>query len=919
MERLITDNMTARDLMESVIGMKKVDVEIKNVDDEVLFKSSVAVPKTWSDNAAKTLARWYLIESEASAIEASYRIGGEFARWGLEDGYFQTKEEADNFKEEYTAALLLQLLSPNSPVWFNVGTCEKPRTSACYILSIDDTMESILENVKTEGLIFKYGSGTGTNFSTLRSNKEKLSNGGTPSGPLSFMKGNDAFADIIKSGGKTRRAARMCILNADHPDIGDFIESKRKEEKKIRRLIKAGFSSSFNDENSAYSMVDYQTQNNSVSIPDSFMDAVLSKSKWETKSITTREVIEELDANNLLDDIADAIWECGDPGIQFSDTMNKWNTCLATGKINGTNPCSEYAGLNNTSCNLASINLQKFFTIDGSKNHGFFDAKLFEHCVKLCMIAQNIVISRSSYPTDEITKMTNYVRTVGLGWANGGALLMSLGIPYNSKEGRGLLSSLTSLMTAIAWNVSSDLSKISVPEALLDKTPIKESDRIPIDLLSGSNEELDIGKVNRRALKKTIQMHKDLHTELQNDFEASWKSNLYDTLYKSTVVILKSAEKNWESLMRKKRFSNTQVSLMAPTGTIGLLMDCESTGIEPPPGLRIPKKLTGGGTMMLSTANSMISGLISPAVFNGDKEKAELVVKHLKDKDTLKGAPNLPKSKLKIFESALIPADNVVSPKGHVDMLADIQRFLSGSISKTINMPNSATREDIREMIMRSWKKGVKAVAIYRDGSKASQPLDTSDGVEEYKSPEQISRDKRALLPNDREGTIHKFKIIGPHGSHSGFIMLGFYPKTKDIGEIFIDMGAEGSTVGGLLDVIGEISSKAIQFGVPIDVIAESMMYHKFEPNGRTKNEDIPLCSSPTDYIGKFIKHHISKSSEIKQPPEGETQNYEDIYKEKADKYKPGGPPCSLCGAETFINGFMCYKCVNCGETSGCG
>ncbi|MGC8834349.1 MAG: vitamin B12-dependent ribonucleotide reductase, partial [Armatimonadota bacterium] len=799
------------------------------------------------------------------------RVADTIAAWGREQGYFATEADADAFHDELVYALLHQKASFNSPVWFNVGTNTggaKPQASACFINSVEDNMDSILRLAAIEAKLFKGGSGTGTNFSTIRSSKEPLSGGGTASGPVSFMKGFDAFAGVIKSGGKTRRAAKMVILNVDHPDIVDFIKCKAEEEKKAWALIDAGYDGSFNGE--AYSSVFFQNSNNSVRVTDAFMHAVEMDGEWRTHAVTTGEVLGKYKARDLLRMMAEAAWICGDPGIQFDTTINSWHTCPNSGPIRASNPCAEFMFLDDSACNLASLNLMKFRTPDGE-----FDVDDFIHTVELMITAQEILVDNSSYPTEAIEKNSHDFRPLGLGYANLGALLMARGLPYDSDEGRAYAAAVTALMTGAAYRHSARMAKVKGP-------------------FNGF-------AVNREPMLRVIERHR----------------SYLDRIDASLVPedLLRSAREAWDealALGQKYGYRNAQVTLLAPTGTIGFMMDCDTTGIEPDIALVKYKKLVGGG--VLKIVNQTVPEALARLGYSSSE--ISKIVEYIDANDTIEGAPGLKEEHLPVFDCAFRPPNGTrsIHYMGHLRMMAAVQPFLSGAISKTVNMPNDATPEDIMDVFMTAWRLGLKAVAVYRDGCKRTQPLTT--GRQEKQASE--AKPVRRRLPDERKAITHKFSVAG----HEGYITVGMYEDGSP-GEIFIVMSKEGSVISGLMDSFATAISLALQYGVPLSVLVKKFSHVRFEPAGFTNNKDIPIAKSVIDYIFRWLALKFL-------PPEEQPAATQDVpvmstkarmstedQEHQVFLLQADAPPCPECGSIMVRNG-SCYKCTNCGATSGC-
>jgi ribonucleoside-diphosphate reductase alpha chain len=800
-------------------------------------------------------------------------------RWGVDGKYFASTEDAIAFRDELTFLLLNQYASFNSPVWFNCGIEKKPQCSACFINSVEDTMESILNLAKTEGMLFKWGSGTGSNLSTIRSSKERLSSGGVASGPVSFMKGYDAFAGVIRSGGKTRRAAKMVILNVDHPDIIEFVDCKRIEEQKAWTLIDAGYDGSFNGE--AYASIFYQNANHSVRVTDEFMKAVEEDREWVTPAVVGGKPLGRYKAREILRKIAESTYVCGDPGMQFDTTINRWHTSKNTARINASNPCSEYMYLDDSACNLASFNLMKFLTPEGQ-----FDLRGFRRAVDVVITAMEIIVGNASYPSEKIAKNSLAFRPLGIGYANLGALLMYQGIPYDSDGGRDTAAAITAAMTGEAY---------------------QQSARIAAQL--GPFEGF---AVNREPMLEVMEMHRAAAAKIDPE--------------RVQPSLVQAAREIWDEtveLGKKHGYRNGQASVLAPTGTIGLMMDCDTTGVEPDLALVKYKKLVGGGLMKIvnQTVPEALARLGYPP------KEVEAIVAHLHEKGHIEGAPFLREEHLPVFDCAVQApgGSRAIHYKGHVKMMSAVQPFLSGAISKTVNMPNEATVDEIMQTYMEAWKLGLKAIAIYRDGSKRTQPLNTSA---DKKTPEakpaerNVSRPVQRKLPVERRAITHKFNIAG----HEGYITVGMYDDGAP-GEIFINMSKEGSTVSGLMDAFARAISYALQYGVPLEVLADKFAHTRFEPSGFTGNEQIPYAKSITDYIFRWLalkflppeKQALEGEMPLeKAPPTGQPPAA--VRSSAPSSTRPvfeDAPPCSTCGSIMVRNG-SCYKCLNCGATSGC-
>jgi len=888
---------------------------------EVFVQNDVEVPKNWSALATNVVASKYFYgplgsnRREYSVRQLIHRVARTIADWGLSDGYFASAEHAENFCNELVYLCLNQYGSFNSPVWFNVGLAhvygysaasrssfrwdeaaqqvvaiqdsyKHPQASACFIQSVDDSMEDIMRLAASEAMLFKFGSGTGTDLSTLRSSRERLSGGGVPSGPISFMRVFDQVAAVIKSGGKTRRAAKMQSLKVDHPDIIEFIECKMKEEKKAWALIEAGYDGSFGGE--AYDSVMFQNANLSVRVSDEFMQAVENNGLWQTKAVRTGETVATFKAQDIMRKIAEATWVCGDPGVQYDTTINRWNTCINSGRINASNPCSEFMFLDNSACNLASLNLMKF--VD---ENGVFDVRRFAQAVRIFIIAQDIIVDNSSYPTPEIALNSHRFRPLGLGYANLGALIMSLGLPYDSNEGRAFAAIVTALMTGYAYATSQELARVK-------------------GCFDGYEK-------NRDCMLNVIRMHR---TALQHIDPAVCPSDL-----------VQEAERVWRLVVEQAPhvgFRNAQVTLLAPTGTIGFMMDCDTTGVEPDIALVKYKQLAGGGTIKI------VNKTLRPALLRlgYSPEQADAIVNYVNEKETIEGAPGLDPNHLKVFDCAFRPKHGTrhIHYSAHLKMMAAVQPFLSGAISKTVNLPNEATVDDIMQVYMDGWKMGLKAVAIYRDGSKRTQPLSTNKaqprtqtGHDKSNLPGQAAPFRRRM-PATRQSITHKFEIAG----HEGYLTVGIYDDGAP-GEMFITMAKEGSTVGGLMDAFGTAISLCLQYGVPVQELCKKFAHSRFEPSGFTKNPDIPMAKSIVDYIFRWLELTFpsgklapsftgvmvpAAKSQKQQKTEPPTSNLRRID-EQFQHFMEDAPVCDVCGCITVRNG-ACYRCYNCGNSMGC-
>jgi ribonucleoside-diphosphate reductase alpha chain len=882
---------------------------IGNDKGAVIFEQrDVEVPADWSQTATNIVASKYFHgkvgspERERSVAQLVHRVVDTIADWGKAQGYFQTPEDGENFRDELAHLMLAQKACFNSPVWFNVGVKEgrgygwyydpdtdavrrlttpgeHPQCSACFINSVGDTLESILDLAKTEGMLFKWGSGTGTNLSSLREEDAVLSGGGRASGPLSFMKGFDAFAGVIKSGGKTRRAAKMVILNADHPDIEAFIWCKAKEEKKAHALIDAGYDSSLDGE--AYSSIFFQNANNSVRVTDDFMQAVVEDGEWWTRSRLSGQPVKRYKARDLLRQIAEATHQCGDPGMQFDTTVNRWHTSKASGRINASNPCSEYMFLDDSACNLASLNLMKFVGPDGQ-----FDVEAFRHAVDTVILAQEILVDNASYPTDRIAKNSHDFRPLGLGYANLGALLMSMGIPYDSDQGRDWAAGITAIMCGQAYLTSARIAAEATGPC------------------PGYAQ-------NQQSFLEVIRMH--------------WEAVSRIDSRRVPQAIYKAAEECWRDayeLGRRAGYRNSQTTVIAPTGTIGFMMDCDTTGIEPDLALVKYKKLVGGGVIKI--VNTTVPQALIRLGYTPDQ--VEQIVQHIDATGTIEGAPGVKQEHLPVFDCSFRPQNGTrsIHYMGHVRMMAAVQPFISGAISKTINMPEESTVEDIMQAYVESWRLGLKAVAIYRDGSKRVQPLSsgTGKGAKQAGAAAPATAEKivyrpiRRKLPDERQSITHKFSI----GGHEGYITVGLFEDGSP-GELFITMAKEGSTISGLMDSFATAVSYALQYGVPLKFFVDKFSHVRFEPSGWTGNPSVPYAKSIMDYIfrwlgAKFLgpEYALTEAGDAPKlrPTEAEPQQALPFDAGMAD-----APLCSECGGLMTRNG-SCYKCENCGGTSGC-
>jgi ribonucleoside-diphosphate reductase alpha chain len=865
---------------------------ITNEKGEKIFEQKdVEIPKSWSMTATNVVVSKYFYgkigspERETSVRQLIERVARTIYQWGIKDGYFATKEDAETFYHELCYLLVNQYMSFNSPVWFNVGNEERPQCSACFINSVKDSMDSILTLAKTEGMLFKWGSGTGSNLSTLRSSKESLAGGGTASGPVSFMRGYDAFAGVIKSGGKTRRAAKMVILNAEHPDIVDFINCKAGEEKKAWALIEAGYDGGFNVPGGAYDSVFYQNANHSIRATDEFMKAVLEDKDWYTKAVTSGKPVEKFKARDIMKQISEAAWICGDPGMQYHSTINAWHTCSNSAPIHASNPCSEYMFLDDTACNLASLNLMKFRRAADSE----FDVESFKKAVQITITAMEIEVDNASYPTPSITQNSFDYRPLGLGYANLGALLMSRGLAYDSDEGRSFAAAITSLMCGEAYKQSALISK--------EMGPFK-----------GYAE-------NREPMLNVMQKH-GIHAErISKEYIPSDLWDASNDVWKEVV-----------SYGKQYGIRNSQTTVLAPTGTIGFMMDCDTTGVEPDIALVKYKKLSGGG--LLKIVNQTVPEALRKLGYDG--EQIEHIVAYINNNDTIERSPYVREEHLPVFDCAFKPANGSrsINYMGHIKMMAAVQPFLSGAISKTVNMPTDVTTEDIQQAYIEAWRLGLKAIAVYRDGCKRTQPLSTS--LDAKKEEKKTALPARRHLPDERQSITHKFSIAG----HEGYVTVGMFEDGMP-GELFVTMSKEGSTISGLMDSFATSISIALQYGVPLKVLVDKFSHARYEPSGFTNNPEIPIAKSISDYISrwlglKFLPKEDAPSTggtaptaaEIVQPKLRTQDSYRvSSALERNEKVvfqtQSDAPPCHECGSIMIRSG-SCYKCLQCGSTSGC-
>jgi ribonucleoside-diphosphate reductase alpha chain len=931
------------------------DAVISGADGKIYFEQrQVEFPRAWSQTATNVVVQKYFRGTlntpgrERSVKQMIGRVADTIYGWGKADGYFKTAKDAVTFRDELVHLLLQQKMAFNSPVWFNVGVEAEPQCSACFINSVDDSMASILTLAKTEGMLFKYGSGTGSNLSRLRSSHENLNGGGTASGPVSFMRGFDSFAGAIKSGGKTRRAAKMVILNAEHPDVVDFIDSKALEEKKAWALIDAGYDGGFNVAGGAYDSVGYQNANHSVRVTDDFMQAVLKDGEWSTRAVTDGRVVETFRAREIMRKMADAAWICGDPGIQYDTTINDWHPCINTARINASNPCSEYMFLDDSACNLASLNLMKFRNAAGD-----FDVEAFKRAVQITITAMEIVVDNSRYPTPQIEKNSWDYRPLGLGYANLGALLMSRGLPYDSVPGRAYAAAITALMCGEAYRQSAQIAADATgPFAGYDRNEqpfmrVMRKHRQSVDRVDAALVPYDLMQASRQAWDDAI------------------------------------------ALGDKYGFRNGQVTVLAPTGTIAFLMDCDTTGVEPDIALVKYKRLVGGG--LLKIVNQTVPEALSRLGYL--PKQIEAIVDHINARDTIEGAAGLENEHLPVFDCAFRSANGTrsIHYMGHIRMMSAVQPFLSGAISKTVNLPNDCTVEDIEDAYIQAWKLGLKAIAVYRDGCKRTQPLstnlkqatsqgraegadsspglnvaalaaaaDASAAADPAAALAALAPDERALvqalrekktrpagppmavrhkLADERASFTHKFSI----GGHEGYITVGLYADGTP-GEIFVRMAKEGSVIAGLMDSFATAISLALQHGVPLPLLCEKFKGTRFEPSGFTGNQEIPIATSIMDYLFRWLairfpadgsiveRHPAAQLAQLDLPKvpllakdfvggaHSTTQELPAIpveVKDRAWVQETDAPPCHECGTLMVRNG-ACHKCPNCGSTSGC-
>ena len=924
----------ARDPFETT-KWQVLSAEIKDEQGNQLFEQrDCEVPVAWSQLATNVVVNKYFYgetgtsQRETSIRELIHRVTRTITNWGLEDGYFATPDDGERFYRDLTWLCVHQHGAFNSPVWFNVGlfhqyevkgakcswrwnsetkmACqpenpyEYPQASACFIQSVDDTMEDIMRLAASEAMLFKFGSGTGTDLSTLRSCREKLSGGGKPSGPLSFMRVFDQIAAVVKSGGKTRRAAKMQSLQVWHPDVLEFIESKWKEEEKAHALIASGkYESNFNGE--AYSSILFQNANLSVRVTDEFLESIDRQGTWTTHWVTDpSQDGPAWKSQFLLDRMADCAWHCGDPGVQYDSTINRWHTCPVSGRINASNPCSEYMFLDDSACNLASINLMKFRLPDRS-----FDVERFQSACRVFIVAQDILVDRASYPTEKIAENSHRFRPLGLGYANLGGLLMSLGLPYDSDAAIDWCGSITAIMHAAANLTSIEMAQKLGPFA-------------------GYEE-------NRKPMNRVMEMHRNAVESINGH---------------APDELRLTADRLWEQVVtdgRNHGFRNAQVTVLAPTGTIGFMMDCATTGIEPDIALVKYKQLAGGG--MLKIVNQIVPMALESLDY--DQHQIDTIIDYIDENNTIEGAPELKEAHLPVFDCAFQPdnGSRSIPWRAHIRMMAAAQPFLSGAISKTVNMPHDVTPADVADAYMWGWRMGLKALAIYRDGSKQSQPLSTTTeegGASQSGAP---GKPRRERLPDTRQSITHKFNVAG----HEGYITIGLYPDHRP-GELFIVMAKEGSTVGGMMDCFGTAISICLQYGVPLEVLVNKFSHTRFEPMGFTTDKDIRIAKSLVDYIFRWIeKTFLPKEPGTNPYPEStlpvpfqieetrvgqsdtgismmdpgkpvstdSSEKHDHNRNEQFARFQSDAPGCDNCGAITVRSG-NCYLCHNCGNSMGC-
>ena len=911
--------LIGRHFTDGVHPFERVEWELRdsvlgNPKDPVFEQRGVEFPVDWSQNATNIVTQKYFRgkmgspERESSVKQMIGRVANTITGWGIEGGYFLTQEEADTFNHELSYLLVTQRMAFNSPVWFNCGHEDKPQCSACFILSVDDTMDDILNWIREEGLIFKGGSGSGVNLSRVRSSAEQLSKGGTASGPVSFMRGADASAGTIASGGKTRRAAKMVVLNVDHPDIEEFIWCKSAEEEKARALAAAGFDMSLDSKH--WHSIQYQNANNSVRVTDEFMRAVVEDGEFSTKAVTTGEVVKTYRARDLMHQMSEAAWKCADPGVQYDTIINDWHTTPKSGRINGSNPCSEYMHVDNSACNLASLNLLKF--VD---ERGHFDIDAYEQAIDVTITAQEIIVGFSSYPTEKITENARRMRQLGIGYANLGALLMSEGLPYDSDEGRSWAGALTAVLTGRAYRQS---ARIAARMGAYE------------DYAENAEDHLRVMDKHRAAISNIAQSVVPDH-------------------------VMHSARRSWDEaieLGRQHGYRNAQASVLAPTGTISFMMDCDTTGIEPDFSLVKQKKLVGGGDMVI--VNQTVPRALTKLGYA--THEIDQIVAWIAENNVAVGAPFLKEEHYPVFDCAV--GERAISYMGHVKMMGAAQPFISGAISKTVNMPESSTVEDIADLYTEAWKLGIKAVAIYRDGSKTAQPLATKaeDTAVQDEVAMSLTQPVRRRLPLERQGVGRKFQV----GEYTGYIHVGLFEDGTP-GDMFVDIAKEGTTLAGLMNSLMISVSLGLQYGVPLEVYVQRFSHMRFEPSGFTNDADIRNAKSIVDYIFRWMgkkfltidqqmelgiltpevrariaagydaveaaatplqASHVEPTAsaagdqatagaDVDRPVAGAGQS--SLFNAYGDAQE-----CARCGGRMIRTG-ACYTCTDCGNNTGCG
>ena len=901
--RHFTSELEPGETPYDVLEWEKRTASITDAKGNTVFEQhDIDVPRDWSQTATNIVASKYFHgtvgtpDREASVGQLVHRVVDTITDWGRNDGFFADESDAENFRMELAHLMINQMASFNSPVWFNVGVKESrgygwtwskesgkvtaldpdvhsPQCSACFINAVGDSLESIMDLAKTEGMLFKWGSGTGSNLSKIREDDAGLAGGGRASGPVSFMKGFDAFAGVIKSGGKTRRAAKMVILNSDHPDIEDFIWCKATEERKAWALIEAGFDGSMDGD--AYKTISFQNANNSVRADDDFMKAAAEDADYWTKTVVGGQKKDKKKARELLKAIAEATHQCGDPGMQFDTTINKWHTSKNTDRINASNPCSEYMFLDDSACNLASINLMKF-----RNNDGTFKVESFRHAVDTLIVAQEILVDNAAYPTERIAQNSHDFRPLGLGFANLGALLMSMGKAYDSDAGRDVAGAISAAMCGQAYLTSA---------------------RISADVTGPCPGYA----VNEEPFLNVMRMHRDAAARLPRHYD--------------DPSLREHAEAAWNEAVaagEKFGYRNAQTTVIAPTGTIGFMMDCDTTGIEPELALVKYKKLVGGGVIKI--VNNTVPNALLNLGYN--PTQVSEIVSYIDSTGTIEGAPHLKNSHLSVFDCSFKAqnGERTIHYRGHIHMMAAVQPFISGAISKTINMPEQSTVEDIMEAYLESWRVGLKAVAVYRDGSKKAQPLNSGSSDDEKAVKTKIVREPyRKRLPDERQSFTHKFSV----GGHEGYITVGLYDDGQP-GELFIKMSKEGSTISGLMDSFATAVSLSLQYGVPLKDLVEKFQHVRYEPSGWTGSKDIPYAKSLTDYIFRWLgARYVSPDYSATEAGETSKMRPTEPEPQKSLTFdapnSQDAPICAECGSLMVVNG-SCYKCENCGGTSGC-